>query len=308
MFSWLVKIFGFSLFSIFVSLGGIYGYLSIQTGLPAVKRPFFNQTDPRPLVIAHRGGAGIFPENTLYAFQESWKLGVDILEMDIRETADGKLVVMHDKSINRTTDGEGNISEMTLETVKNLNAGFKFTTDSGQTFPFRGQKITVPTLEEVFNALPNARFNLEIKHETPTIVSSLCNLIRQHKLSEKVIVASFSGDNLEKFRQECTEVATSASTSEVTKFLAYYKTGLGENYTPKMSALQTPEKLGSLQVVSKEFLETARKLNLQVHVWTINKSEDMQRLIEIKVDGIMTDYPNKLLDLLGKLPKDKNQL
>ena len=239
MFGWLIKIFGVFLLSIAVILGGIYGYLSIQTGKPAIERPFFNQTVARPLVIAHRGGAGLFPENTLYAFQSSWKLGVDVLEMDIRETSDGKLVVMHDAKVNRTTDGEGNISEMTLEAVKKLNAGFNFSKDGGQTFPLREQKITVPTLAEVFEALPDAKFNIEIKNESPTVANSLCNLIGERKMSERVVIASFSQKSLDEFRAECAEVATSASTPEITKFLAYYKTGLGESYSPPMSALVT---------------------------------------------------------------------
>jgi glycerophosphoryl diester phosphodiesterase len=299
----LFKAIGVLLLGIFVALCGIYLYLANQTGTPAVNHPFFIQLNKRPLVIAHRGGAGSFPENTLYAFEQSWKLGIDVLETDVRETADGKLVLLHDRTVNRTTDGEGNISEMTLETAKNLNAGYKFSTDGGQNFPLRDQKITIPTLEEIFTALPQAKFNIEMKNESETIAASLCETIRKYKMTEKVVAASFSQSNLDKFRRLCPEVATSASTSEVTKFLTYYKTGLGENFSPQMSALQVPLRLGAIEVVSKEFVETARKLNLQVHVWTINKPEDMQKLIELGVDGIMTDYPDRLLEVVGKMPK-----
>ena len=307
MFGFLFRLLGVFSLGISAILGGFYVYLFNQTGTPAVTHPYFAQTNKRPLVIAHRGGAGIFPENTLYAFQQSWKLGVDVLEMDIRETADGKLVLMHDKTVNRTTDGEGNISEMTLEAVKKLNAGFKFSNDGGQTFPLREQKIIVPTLAEVFEALPNARFNIEIKQESPTVAASLCNLIRERKMTEKVVIASFSQKNLDEFRAECKEVATSASTPEITKFLAMQKTGLGESYSSPMSALQTPEKFGSLQIVTRDFVEKAHKLNLQVHVWTINQPEDMQRLIEIGVDGIMTDYPDRLLEVVGRTPNKNSK-
>lgn len=303
MFVLLFKWLGIFLLGVSATLGGFYVYLFNQTGTPAVTHPYFAQTNKRLLVIAHRGGAGIFPENTLYAFQQSWKLGADVLETDVRETADGKLILMHDKTVNRTTDGEGNVSEMTLEAVKKLSAGFKFSSDGGQTFPFREQKITIPTLEEVFTALPDARFNIEIKQESPTIAKSLCNLIRERKMTEKVVIASFSQNSLDEFRAECKEVATSASTPEITKFLALQKSGLGESFSPQMSALQTAEKFGALQIVTKDFVENAHKLNLQVHVWTINKPEDMQRLIELGVDGIMSDYPNKLLEIVGKLPK-----
>jgi len=301
----LIKWLGVFLIGATLGMGGIYGYLSTQTGQPTAKRPFFVEGAKRPLVIAHRGGGGVFPENTLYAFQSAWKLGVDVLEMDIRETADGQLVIMHDKSVRRTTDGDGEVSEIKLEDLKKLNAGFNFTADGGQTFPFREQKVSIPTLAEVFTVLPDAKFNLEIKHQTPTMVGSLCRLIREHQMSEKVMVAAFSQTSLDEFRETCPEVATSGSTSEITKFFVYYKSGLGNSYTPLMSALQTPEKVGGWQIVSNEFVETARRLNLQVHVWTVNQPADMQRLIDNQVDGIMTDYPDKLLDLLGRSPKNR---
>ncbi len=305
-FRWLIKISAVLVLGVVLSLSGIYAYLSTQTGEVTTKLPFFQNLNQRPLVIAHRGGAGIFPENTLHAFQESWKLGVDVLEMDIRETADGKIVAMHDRTANRTTNGEGNISEMTLESVKKLNAGYEFTIDGGQTFPFREQKITVPTLEEVFDALPDAKFNIEIKNESPTVVNSLCNLIRERKLTEKVIVASISQTNLDNFRRECAEVATSASFTEVLQFYVYYKSGLTDNYTPQMSSLQTLEKLFGMQVVSKESVEIAHQLNLQIHVWTVNQPEQMQRLSEIGVDGIMTDYPDRLLEKVGRSADKRN--
>jgi glycerophosphoryl diester phosphodiesterase len=298
----LIRLFAGFLLVVSMGVGAVYTYMGWSEGVPAEDRPFFSSAaeSPRPLVIAHRGGAGIFPENTLYAFEQSWKLGVDVLELDVRETADKKLVVMHDRTIDRTTDGSGQISEMTLEAVKKLNAGYRFSPDGGQTFPFREQKITVPTLEEIFNALPDAKYVIEPKNESPTIVKSLCSLLRVRKMTDKTIVGSFSQTNLDEFRRECPEVATSAGPSEVSRFLAMYKTGLGASYSTPMQALQTPEYVGGLQIVSKEFVETARKLNLDVHVWTVNETAQMQKLIESGVDGIMTDYPDRLLDLLGR--------
>jgi glycerophosphoryl diester phosphodiesterase len=208
-------------------------------------------------VFAHRGGGGLFPENTLEAFKYSAQMGVDVLELDIHGTADGKLVVMHDSSVDRTTDGSGKVGEMTLEQLKKLDAGFKFTNDGGKTFPFRGKGITIPTLEEVFSALPAMTFNVEPKQQTPSITKPLCAILRERNVTGNVIVGSFRQEVLDEFRAECTEVATSASPSEVSKFLAMYKTGLGESYTPPMQALQVPENVGYLNVVSKDFVETA---------------------------------------------------
>lgn len=295
-----LKIFGFSIFGILVSIGIIYGSLAWSEGEPAAERAFFRQEKSRPLVIAHRGGAGLYPENTLHAFKGSSGLGVDIIELDVRGTADGTLVVIHDATVDRTTDGSGRISEMTLEAVKKLNAGYRFSPDGGKTFPFRESGVTVPTLPEVFAALPDARFNIEIKQETPSLVKPLCSLIRERKMSEKIVVASFRQSVLDDFRRECSEVATSAGPSEVSQFLAMYKTGLGASYSPAMQALQVPEYLTGLQVISKEFVENAQRLNLKVHVWTINETTDMQRLLGMGVHGIMTDYPDRLLNLLDR--------
>jgi glycerophosphoryl diester phosphodiesterase len=231
-------------------------------------------------------------------------MGVDVLELDIRSTSDGTLVVMHDAAVDRTTDGRGRVNELTLEAVKKLDAGYLFSPD-GKGFPFRGKKITVPTLREIFEALPEMTFNIEPKQHTPSIVKPLCALLRERKMVSKVIVGSFNQTTIDDFRRECPETATSASPSEVSKFLALSKTGLGDSYSPPMQALQVPENLGGLQVVSKEFVETAHRRNLKVHVWTINETAAMQRLIEMGVDGIMTDYPDKLLALLNRAPSIK---
>ena len=295
-FKWL----GFFSLAGIVGLSAVYVYLAWQTGEAAIEREVFKQENSRLLVFAHRGGGGLIPENTLEAFVYSAQMGVDVLELDVHSTADGTLVVMHDAAVDRTTDGRGRVNELTLEAVKKLDAGYLFSPDNTQTFPFRGQKITVPTLREIFDALPEMTFNIEPKQHTPSIIAPLCALIRERKMTDKTIVGSFNQTTIDDFRRECPEVATSASPSEVIKFLALVKTGLGDSYSPPMQALQVPENLGKLQVVSKEFVEIAHRRNLKVHVWTINETADMQRLIEIGVDGIMTDYPDRLLMLLGR--------
>lgn len=295
------KIFKYSgfLFVAFVLImGAFYGYLASSTGQAAVERVIFNQKNSRPLVFAHRGGGGLFPENTLEAFEHSAKLGADFLELDVHSTADGTLVVLHDASVDRTTDGHGKISEMTLAEVKKLDAGYPFTTDGGKTFPFRGKGITVPALAEIFDALPKTKFNIEPKQAMPSIIKPLCNLIRQRKMIDKVIVGSFRQAVIDDFRRECPEVATSASPSEVSKFLALEKTDISESYSPPMEALQIPEQIAGIRIVTKDFVEAAHKRNLKVHVWTINEIADMRRLLEIGVDGIMTDYPDRLLTLV----------
>lgn len=278
----------------------VYAALAWSTGVPATERPFFRKEKAGPLVIAHRGGAGLWPENTLYAFERAGRLGVDVIELDVRSTSDGVLVAMHDATVNRTTDGAGRVSEMTLEQLKKYDAGYRWSSDGGKSFPVRGRGISVPTLEEVFTALPKTRFIVEPKQDAPSITAALCSLIRGRGMADKVVVASFSNAIMSEFRQACPEIATSATPSEVSKFLAMQKTGLDRAYSPPMQALQVPEYLGGLQVLSRGFVEAAHGRKLQVHAWTINETQDMRRMIEMGVDGLMTDYPDRLMKLLGR--------
>jgi glycerophosphoryl diester phosphodiesterase len=296
----ILKFFGYLVLGVILILAGIYLYLAMQTGKPALARAIFEKNgSSRPLVFAHRGGGGLFPENTLEAFKYSAAMGVDVLELDVHSTSDGTLVVMHDGAVDRTTNGSGQVNQMTLSELKKLDAGYQFTPDDGRTFPFRGQGITIPTLQEIFDALPDKTFNVEPKQVEPSVTAPLCEILRARKMTDKVIVGSFRQTAIDEFRAQCAEVATAATPSEVRDFLALYKVGLGETYRPPMQVLQIPERIGALQIVSGDFIETARKLNLKVHVWTINETDDMQRLIEMRVDGIMTDYPDRLLKILG---------
>jgi glycerophosphoryl diester phosphodiesterase len=283
-----------------VAVASVYGTLAWSVGTPAPERPFFQKEEGRPLVIAHRGGAGLWPENTLYAFEKAAGLGVDVIEIDVRSTSDGALVVMHDATVDRTTDGAGRVNGMTLAELKKLDAGYRWSSDGGQTFPVRGRGITVPTLEEVFRALPESRFNIEPKQDAPSIIEPLCRLIRRQGMADKVVVGSFSSTIMSEFRKACPEVATSASPAEVSKFLAMQKVGLDGAYSPPMQALQVPEYIGGIPVLTRAMVGAAHSRNLEVHAWTVNETQDMKRLIEMGVDGLMTDYPDRLMKLLAR--------
>jgi glycerophosphoryl diester phosphodiesterase len=207
---------------------------------------------------------------------------------------------MHDSSVERTTDGRGRVGDLRLAELKRLDAGFGFTTDGGNTFPFRGRGLKIPTLEEIFTALPEMTFNIEPKQRDPETVSVLCTLIRGRKMTERTIVGSFDQATIDDFRRQCPEVATAASLAEVSKFLALSKTGLVDSYSPPMQVLQVPQTFAGLHIITKEFVTNAHSRNLQVHVWTVNDESEMQSLIDSGVDGIMTDYPDRLLNLLGR--------
>jgi glycerophosphoryl diester phosphodiesterase len=284
---------------IVVALLAVYVVLALLAE-PAVDRPFFTQSQSRPQVMAHRGGRGLWPENTLYAFEHAVALGADVLEMDIHSTADGVLVVMHDDTVERTTNGTGPIHSLTLEKLKALDAGYNWSADDGQTFPYRGQGIAVPTLEEVFAALPNTLMNIEIKQAEPSIAGSFCQLIRDYGKTEQVLVASFDKAVIQEFRLACPEVATSAGQSEVVVLFVLSKVLLEGVYSPATQAVQVPEYEGNLHVLTPRFVHAAHRRNLEVDAWTINEMEDMQRMVDLGVDGIITDYPDRLLELLGR--------
>jgi glycerophosphoryl diester phosphodiesterase len=266
---------------------------------PAREHPYFAKDEGRPLVMAHRGGGGLWPENTIYAFNRAAEMGVDVIETEIHATADNNLVLIHDETVDRTTNGTGPVSLLALKELKEFDAGYHWTADGGRTFPFRGKGITVPTLEEVFAALPNIRINIDMKQVDPPVADRLCGMIHSFNMVEKVMVASFSTRALRDFRQVCPQVATSAGRGEVTLFFLMNLIFLGAAYGPRCHALQIPEYSNGLHVLTKRFLQTAHSRKLKVHVWTVNQMEDMKRFLELGVDGIITDYPHQLISLLA---------
>ena len=276
-----------------------YAVLAL-TARPAAERPFFARFEHYPLVMAHQGGNGLWPDNTFYAFERAVALGVDVLEMDVHSTADGVLVVIHDSTVERTTDGSGAVHDFTLAELKALDAGYRWTPDGGQAYPYRGQGITVPALEELFIAFPEMAMNIEIKQAEPSIAADLCRLIREYDMSDQVLVSSFHEEATRAFRGACPEVATGTTQNEVIALFALSRPFLEGAYSPAAAAMQVPEYRSGLHVLAPRLVDAAHKRGLQVHAWTINDEEDMRRLIDLGVDGIITDYPDRLLQVLGR--------
>ncbi|MBK8420079.1 glycerophosphodiester phosphodiesterase [Candidatus Villigracilis saccharophilus] len=270
------------------------------TSNPAPERAYYSDDMNYPLVIAHQGGDEVWPGDTLFAYQNAAALGVDVLEMDIHISRDGVLVLMHDEKVDRTTDGAGEIESMTLAELKQLDAGYDWSLDEGKTFPFRGQGITVTTLEEVFQAFPEKHMTIEIKKSNASMVRPFCELIRKYEMQDKVLVASFYDDKIKEFRTECPEVATSSAKQETTLFVLLSKAFLSGFYSPKFLSLQVPEESGGITVMTEAFVRAAHTRGLAVEVWTINDKETMQKLISWGVDGIMTDRPDILMELVGR--------
>lgn len=283
-----------------LSLFAIILFIVRFTSQPAEEHPYYAPDLNYPLVIAHQGGDGVWPGETMLAYQNAVDLGVDVLEMDIHITTDGVLVLMHDETVDRTTDGTGEIESLTLEELKQLDAAYDWSPDEGITFPYRGQGIQITTLEEIFQAFPDMRMTIEIKKTKASMAKPFCDLIRQYDMQEKVLVASFHDERLKEFRAECPEIATSSAKNETTMFVLLTKAYLGSFYSPKFLSLQVPEESSGITVMTPAFVRAAHERNLAVEPWTINDEETMRKFIEWGVDGIITDRPGLLMKVLGR--------
>jgi len=254
----------------------------------------------RPLVVAHQGGDGIYPGNTLYAFQHAAEMGVDVIETDLRQTKDGVLVISHDESVQRISNGTGRIPDLTYAELQKLDAGYNWSADGGKTYPFRGKGITYTSLEAVFKALPEMHFNIDMKQTDPPIAENFCNLIRTYPMDQKVLSASFSHTNNVQFRKLCPEVTSSGDETETIQFVVLNFLGLGRLYSPEFAAFQVPLAQSGIPVVTQAFIDAAHERNVRVDVWTIDDPAEMRRLINMNVDSIITDRPDLLLEITGE--------
>jgi glycerophosphoryl diester phosphodiesterase len=258
-----------------------------------------------PWVIAHRGGRGLWPENTLFAMEKAQALGVDVLEMDLRATSDGAIVVIHDRTVNRTTNGEGRVDNLTLAEIRALDAGYRFRDASGE-FPYRNKGVVIPTIDEVLARFPTARLNVEMKDTSPQFAASLCAILQRNGGTRRVMIASFNHAAITAFRDACPEVATSASMREAITVYQLSRMGLASLYRGPAVALQIPEAFGRWRFIEPWVLDLAAALNVRLEVWTVNEEADMQRLLKMGVHGILTDYPDRLLGLMGRGSATRN--
>jgi len=279
-----------------ILLGVALGIIALLAK-PIPNHPYFESD--AVMVMSHRGGRRLWPENTLFGFENAAALGVDVLEMDLRSTRDGAIVVLHDDTVDRTMDGTGPVLEYTLEELKSLDAAYHWSPDDGQTYPHRGQGIVIPTLEEVLAAFPDMQMNIEIKQSEPSIVVPVCDLIREYGAVERVLVASFDQDTIKTFRETCPEVASTAGETEVKLLYGLSLVYLGGLYRPQAEAVQVPEYRGDIHVVTQRFVDAAHGRGMDVHVWTVNEADDMQRMLDLGVDGIITDAPDLLMNILA---------
>ena len=248
------------------------------------------------LVIAHRGGAKLWPEESMMAFQNSVAAGVDVLELDVQATSDGKVVCMHDEKVDRTTEGTGYLKDKTLAEMQALDAAAKFSTDGGKTFPLKGKGIKVETLEAILRAFPNKPFSIEIKQYKPSIVDQVLAVLDATGMTDKVLVASFDDDTIREVRAKRPKLLTSFASGEMIKFLMLKEEELGD-YQPPAKVLQSP-----FESTTAERIRIANRLGIRVHVWTVDDGDDQKNQWKLGVHGVMSDDPVLLKSLT---PTDK---
>jgi glycerophosphoryl diester phosphodiesterase len=254
-----------------------------------------------PINFAHRGGAKVVPENTIEGFHEGFAMGGGVVECDVHASAEGTLVVIHDAVIDRTTDGSGPVAEKTLSELQSLDAAYRFSTDGSLTFPWRAKGVKIPTLEALYQAFPEAPFNIEIKGRRSGIEEAVFRQIEAAGATARTLVVSDNRGTISRFRKVSQgKVATASSTVELLIYWILHVLHLGALYDPPFQALQPPEKYkGVLPVVTRRFVRKAHDRGLRVDVWTIDDEPAIRRLLSFGVDGIMTDRPDVLTGVLN---------
>jgi glycerophosphoryl diester phosphodiesterase len=251
-------------------------------------------------VIAHRGFAGKFPENTLLSFESAAKLPIDALEFDVHSSRDGKIVVIHDPTLDRTTDRSGNVFDQNWASLKQADAGFMFDPDGNGSFPFRGKGIGIPLLEDVFQTFPQMKMIIEIKQVLPAIEEPVYRLIKKYKMEDKVIVASEHSEPLLRMRSLAPTIASNFSGREAVAFYQAFRMRLHNFHKIRGDALQIPPKYKGVPVITPAMCRVAHQKGVAIHVWTINDPAEMEQLIADGVDGIITDFPDRLLQIVKR--------
>ena len=270
----------------------------------------------RVLCYAHQGGAREAPSSTLAAITLAIEHGATAIELDVHATADSHIVVCHDPTLDRTTNVAGEIDHHTLAELLELDNSYWFVPgedvqhdrEPGD-YPLRGRApadhaFGIATLAEVFEVTPGVALNLDIKRTAPDVPAYehlLADLIREHERTDDVIVASFIDGATDSFTQYAPEIATSAGTAAVGDF--YRAVQAGEAPPASVShhvALQVPARFQDILVVDDKFVSSAHAYGLAVHPWTINDRDEMERLCDVGVDGVITDVPSLFVEVIDQ--------
>ena len=260
-------------------------------------RPYFGLE--APIRFAHRGSRLLWPENTWYAFDAAVQdFGYRYIETDIRITRDGVVVVFHDETLERTTNGTGKVSDWDWEDLRHLDAAYQFSSD-GEQFPFRGTGITISRLDETFERYPDVCFNIDLKQ--PGSEWPVAEVVAGAKRLDSVLIGSFSDRRISRFRRITKgRVATSAGPSEAMAMFAASR--LGRTSKRQADAYQLPRSVKGASV-DRKLVNAVHAAGAQVHVWTIDEPIQMNELLDLGVDGIVSDRPDLLNEVIeGRTP------
>jgi glycerophosphoryl diester phosphodiesterase len=267
----------------------------------------------RVIAYAHQGGAWEGPSSTLHAIAHALEVGATGVELDVHATADGELVVCHDATVDRTTAAQGTIASHTLAQLREMDSSYWWIPGADVTpgrpesdYPFRGRApadraFGIATLREVLEQFPGVVLNLDIKQTAPVVApyeAALARLLAEYERVDDVIVASFLDTATDNFRRLAPSVPTSAGTVATAEAWQAVQAGRAMPETPAV-AYQVPERQSDLVVVDERFVAAAHRAGKAVHVWTVNDTESMERLLDLGVDGIISDLPTTLCGVLA---------
>ena len=271
--------------------------------------------DRRVINFAHEAGSWEAPSSTLFAMDRALEAGATALELDVHASADGHVVVSHDATVERTTNGTGAIAELTLSELQDLDNVYWFVPGAThvrgldpEAYPFRGRAPDDPmfgiaSLRQVLERYPGVVLNLDIKASAPTVPAyedRLARLLKDFERSDDVIVASFRDPSIEAFSSFAPAIGTSAGPLAMAEFWRVVHGRSDDPLSPmRYVALQVPERFGELIVTDELLVESAHKAGYAVHVWTINEPSTMKQLVDLGVDGIFTDLPGTFSDILA---------
>lgn len=245
-----------------------------------------------PFGIAHRGSRVLWPENTMVAFAGAAELGFEWLETDLHLTSDGVLVCVHDHTLDRTTDRSGPVSALSAGELERVDAGHHHA--PGEDYPFRGQGIGVPTLEELVVSFPDAKVIVDLKVDG--LVPALWRLVERLSLHDRLVVGSFSDRRLKEFKR-LSGGSVATSTGPLRSVVAV--AGAAAGRAPRLAdAVQFPVRVGRLSPLTRRTVASFHRSGYQAHVWTVNDSDEMHRFYDIGVDAIITDRPDLLREVL----------
>jgi glycerophosphoryl diester phosphodiesterase len=274
---------------------------------PRKQGPVFPEL-PKPLLLAHQGGELLAPTNTMAAFARAEEIGgSDFLDIDVHLTRDGQLVGIHDETVDRTTNGHGRVDAYTLAELQELDAGYYFQDLQGD-YSYRGKGVKIASLEEVFSAYAEKFYlHFEIKDTYPKgapsqIEARLWELIQRYHMEQRVIVASFQQGIVRRFnRLAGGKVVMGAGRAEIAQFVLAHKFGLPGFYRRRSQVLEIPVASGGFNLKDRRLIQGAHRLGMEVYYWTIDEQAEMRELIELGADGLFTNRPDLLKELLEEM-------